>query len=127
MSQCFIFLRGSFINKGDVRNSTQEVKAIPSILYSYPWGHIYPFLYWQHLKSLCTIIHIVSKVRLKLRDNLKLLLYIRSLLTFTEESSVISLDGNITGGSRKIVDTRKRSIYTDDTTLCCKFEQASDI
>lgn len=47
MHRCSIFLRDGFSYRGNVRSPAQEVKGIPSILYSYPWGQIYSIFCWH--------------------------------------------------------------------------------
>lgn len=82
----FVLLFFYYFNLGTQSRGTQTQYNIVNFGLNQPL--------WQHLKSLPTIIHIVSMVRLKFRDQLKLLLYIRSLFEFTAESSVISVDGS---------------------------------
>ena len=69
-------------------------------------------------KALFATVHSVLQIRFKFRNQFKLLLHIRCMITLRIESSIISIYSNITDNiSRKIINVQQENCRTKEGAL----------
>ena len=132
------FLGGSFSNRDNIRAPIQfGEESQPSILnIVFPQEQIHPSSNQQHQcyqtspknglsfsniennKALPAQIHSVLQIRFKFRSQFQLLPQIRYLITFRVESSIISIDSNITYNIiRTVIRTKCKTNNREIITL----------
>ena len=67
--------------------------------------------------SLPAPVHSVLQIRFKFRSQSQLLLQMRCLITFRVESSIISIDSNITDNIRKVINAQQEKCRTKNEAL----------